>query len=174
MWSFETLFCLFIYVPPRTRQRLYDCLSAEFARAPGLSVASQGDFRPRQAVRNEWPRKVGARSIEGTCGSFAENIRYFDHLTQCQNRCFWSRNTISIVMDVVYMNIETLIVINKCLPRTKILLLRHLKTKFATKKWKTVKFAPSGRPLDNFSKVHDIPAILSHFASIYRFNSFTN
>ena len=42
------------------------------------------------------------------------NIRYFHHRTQCQKRCFWSRNTISIVMDVVYMNKETLIVINKC------------------------------------------------------------
>ena len=114
------------------------------------------------AARNQWPSKgrgkvdklsssfrenhVIDRGIEftyrGTCGSFAENIRYFHHRTPCQKRCFWSRNTISIVMGVVYMNIETLIVINKCLPRTKILLLRHLKTMFATKKWKTVKIRP--------------------------------
>ena len=63
------------------------------------------------------------------------------------------------------MNIETLIVINKCLRRTKIPLVLHLKTMFVTTTWKTVKFAPQREPLDKKSlsvKYHLLPCIYCH------------
>ena len=85
---------------------------------------------------------------------------FFVHRTGVKDEDFSSRNTTGIFMCAAYMNIETLIVINKCLRCTKIPLLCHLKTIFPTKTWKN---APHRRPLDILSKLHDNPVVLSHF-----------
>ena len=65
------------------------------------------------------------------------------------------------------MNIETLIVINKCLRRTKIPLVRHLKTMFVTTTWKTVKFAPQHEPLDKKKFISEISPLTLHLLSYY-------
>ena len=73
-------------------------------------------------------------------------ISFFSHQNCVINEGFSSRNTTETFMCAAYMNIETLIVINKCLRCTKIPLFRHLKTMFAPTTHKTVKIQLNSPP----------------------------
>ena len=108
---------------------------------------------------NHVTKASSQNEFEATDGSYSINIRFFIHQNCVINKGFSSRNTTETFMCAAYMNIETLIVINKCLRCTKIPLLRHLKTMFAPTTHNTVIIRPQRRPLAG----HDNLSVLSPF-----------